>query len=82
MSKKIIDTVVRKVRKMGYEVDVQRCITISNAICTLLFILSVADIIKYGFKEHMKRAYSNPLQQFGLGVIIEVLVILSCTKKQ
>lgn len=82
MSKKIIDTIVRNLREAGYEVDVQRCITISNAICTVLFIFSIADIFKYGIKEHFKRAYSEPGKQLLLGFVVEILVIFSCIEKK
>lgn len=82
MTKRALDTIVKNVREAGYEIDIQRVLTISNAICTVLFVFSIADIIKYGFKEHMKRAYSEPGKQFLLGFVVELLVILSCIEKR
>lgn len=48
----------------------------------VLGVLGIADIAHYGFKEHMKRAYTNPVKQFLIGLVIELLIILSCIEKE
>lgn len=63
------------------ELNGEKMIERSNTLVIVLGILSIADIIHYGFKEHTRRAYSNPVKQFLLGALIEIGVILSCIEK-
>ena len=78
----LVKNIRKVIESMGYTVDINKVIDRSNAVCTALSILTIASICKHGFKEHMKRAYSEPLKQFALGGLIEILIILSCVEKK
>jgi uncharacterized protein (DUF2147 family) len=40
--------------------------------------LATASIIKHGIKGHIKRAWTNPGKQYGLGLAIGAIMIASC----
>lgn len=71
-------TLFNKKVTINEEKYMQRC----SGVTTVLTVFSIASICKYGFKEHMRRAWCKDVgKQCLLGLIISGILFVSCIER-